>query len=280
MASGNAIGIRCCRRDRRPLTRCLGISPRGERSGSGILPPELSNLKFVNLEREIFDVKNRLEELGKIPEESKIAVGIGDLKELDSLGDDLLNCLVKEITRALEMKKGRFWVMGWSATYETYMKFLSRYPTLDKDWDLQLQLITSAARQPAVSRPPSLMESFVPFGGFFPSTYESNIPVMKPYSSVPRCQLCNDKYEEELAIILKGSAPSCIDQNQAKLPLWLQNVDMVRMNNQLDVSKVKDDEKVLNVRAADLQKKWNDYCQRLHQGFPKPLIRIDQIQAS
>ncbi|ONK66563.1 uncharacterized protein A4U43_C06F9550 [Asparagus officinalis] len=81
------------------------------------------------------------------------------------------------------------------------------------------------------------MESFVPFGGFFPYAYESNIPVMKSYSLVPRCQLCNDKYEEELAIILKGSAPSYVDQNHAKLPLSLQNVDKVRMNNQLDVSK-------------------------------------------
>ena len=40
---------------------------------------------------------------------------------------------------------------------------------------------------------------------------------------------------------------------------------------------VKNDEKVLNARVADLQKKWNDHCQRLHQGFPKPEPNKHQV---
>jgi hypothetical protein len=33
--------------------------------------------------------------------------------------------------------------MGWSATYETYLAFLSKFPLVDKDWELQLLPITA-----------------------------------------------------------------------------------------------------------------------------------------
>ncbi|KAG6510448.1 hypothetical protein ZIOFF_028469 [Zingiber officinale] len=49
----------------------------------------------------------------------------------------------KLLSSLLEVYHGRLWLMGWSATYETYMKFLSKHPMPDKDWDLQLLPITS-----------------------------------------------------------------------------------------------------------------------------------------
>lgn len=120
----------------------------------------LQKLKYFDLEKEVLSVKESqdsslvkgmLDDLGRKVEKEKgeeeeggVVVGIGDLKGLVELNEDVLNCFVSEVTRALEVCKERLWVMGWSATYETYMKFLSTYPTLDKDWDLHLQLITSA----------------------------------------------------------------------------------------------------------------------------------------
>lgn len=135
-----------------------------QRRSCGVLPPEISNLKFVSLERDVAEstgsswIKTRLDELGRTAKEGAgVALGIGDLKGLVDLGDEVVDCLVSEMTRVLEECRGRLWLIGWSATYETYMKFLSMYPTLDKDWDLQLQLITSAAGPAAgglVSRQP------------------------------------------------------------------------------------------------------------------------------
>lgn len=102
----------------------------------------------MSLKKEIGDsnqVKERLDELARTAEkESRAVIVIGDLKGFVDLGDDLVNCLVSEMTRVFESCRENLWVMGWPATYETYMKFLSRFPMLDKDWDLQLQLITSA----------------------------------------------------------------------------------------------------------------------------------------
>ncbi|KAJ6822219.1 uncharacterized protein M6B38_390380 [Iris pallida] len=107
-----------------------------------LLPPEISGIRYVSVEggRRI---ENGLEDLARDAEKPGVLVGVGDLKGLVELGDENVNRLVSEMTRVLEAYKGRVWVMGWSATYETYMKFLSRYPMLDRDWDLQLLPITS-----------------------------------------------------------------------------------------------------------------------------------------
>lgn len=235
-----------------------------ESKSVGVLPVGISNLKYVGLGNEYVDVKKKFDELVK--EERGVILGVGDLKGLLESSDDIVDSLVEEIGRVLDVHKGRFWVIGWSKTYETYMKFLSRYPTLDKDWDLQLQLITTT--RPTTSRAPSLMGSFVPFGGFFPTAYESNIPVMKPHSPNPRCQHCTDMYEQELAAILKGcETSSSEDHSHSKLPSWMQNADMTRVNNTSESTKVKVDEKLLNARISELQKKWNDNCRRLHQDF-------------
>ena len=84
--------------------------------------------------------------------EKRFVLGLGDLKRLvdlvlekqDGEYEERLGFLVKELTRLLEINRNRVWLMGSAATYEIYMKFLSFYPSVDKDWDLQLLPITSA----------------------------------------------------------------------------------------------------------------------------------------
>ncbi|BAF27372.2 Os11g0104300 [Oryza sativa Japonica Group] len=80
---------------------------------------------------------------------SGLIISIGDLKQLvpdeDAEAQEKGRRVVAEVTRVLEThsKVGRVWVMGWSATYETYLAFLSKFPLVDKDWDLQLLPITA-----------------------------------------------------------------------------------------------------------------------------------------
>jgi hypothetical protein len=86
--------------------------------------------------------------------DSGLILSIGDLRDLVAAAaaadDDDLHQLqergrrvVSEVTRLLETH--RAWVMGWSATYETYLAFLSKFPLVDKDWDLQLLPITAVS---------------------------------------------------------------------------------------------------------------------------------------
>ncbi|KAL5204739.1 hypothetical protein ABZP36_009610 [Zizania latifolia] len=204
---------------------------------------------------------------------SGLILSIGDLRDLVADETELQGRgrqVVAEVTRLLENKVGRVWVMGWSATYETYLAFLSKFPLVDKDWELQLLPITAVsagAGGPAGVMPPattvaafsksaSLMESFVPFGGFLCDNYEPNSL---------RCQQCNDKYEQEVATIIRGSGITAEDHHQADPPSLLQNGSMMGPNNGFDAVKVRDDPMVLNSKILNLQKKWNEYCLRLHQ---------------
>ncbi|XP_062203644.1 protein DWARF 53-like [Phragmites australis] len=213
-----------------------------------------------------------------------LIISIGDLKDLVPDEADLQERgrqVVAEVTRVLETHRaGRVWVMGWSATYETYLTFLSKFPLLDKDWELQLLPITDvrpagttvmppATTVAALSRPPatastSLMESFAPFGGFLCDTYEANSLAANSCPQALRCQQCNDRYEQEVATIIRGSGITA-EAHQEGLPSLLQNGSMmVGPNNGFDAVKVRDDQ-VLNSKFLNLQKKWNEYCLRLHQ---------------
>jgi hypothetical protein len=80
---------------------------------------------------------------------SGLILSIGDLKDLVPDEPDLQlqergRQVVSEVTRLLETHRAgqTLWVMGWSATYETYLAFLSKFPLVDKDWELQLLPVT------------------------------------------------------------------------------------------------------------------------------------------
>ncbi|WOK96672.1 protein DWARF 53-LIKE-like [Canna indica] len=249
-----------------------------ERQNWTVLPPELRGIKFLSIEKEIAEfssgggqqlaIGTLLEELGKKAESSGVVLSIGDLKgmvEGSADCDEQESCLVSELTRMLEVYHGRLWVMGWSATYETYMKFLSKHPMLDKDWDLQLLPITSVrtAMSGTLPRSPSLMESFVPFGGFFPTAFESKNLLSNVYPSVLRYEQCNDKFEQEVAVTVKDHSASVDDQQNENFPFWLRKASTVSLNDGHDTLKAKDDKTVSNAEIVDLNKKCNENSQHL-----------------
>lgn len=84
--------------------------------------------------------------------------------------------------------------------------------------------------------------SFVPFGGFFPETFDLVEVVNGPYQYQPgaRCQSCNYNYEQEAMTILKASSMEAVDQVHSNLPSWMSKSNSGAVSNGFgDTSKVK-----------------------------------------
>ena len=80
------------------------------------------------------------------------------------------------------------------------------------------------------------MESFVPFGGFMCDAYEANSLTANSCPQALRCQQCNDRYEQEVATIIRGSGITA-ESHQEDLPS-LQNGSMMGPNSGFDAVKV------------------------------------------
>lgn len=84
----------------------------------------------------------------------------------------------------------------------------------------------------------SLMESFVPLGGFFSSPCELKGQFSGSYQFTSRCHQCNEKCEQEVAALSKGGfSASVADHHQPNLPSWLQMAELAK-NMAFDVTKV------------------------------------------
>ncbi|KAK2635444.1 hypothetical protein Ddye_030236 [Dipteronia dyeriana] len=277
---------------------------------SSVLPVELSGLDMVSIQNDVsrFITENgdekslsvRFEEVGMLIEQSLgagVVVNYGDLKVFVDGGDDNSNSnnsnndnengggksdavshVVAHLTRLVQLYGVKIWLIGAAATYETYSKFLSRFPSIDKDWNLELLPITSL-RPSSMAGPfpkSSLMESFVPFGGFFSTPSDLKSPLNSLYQGGSRCNQCNEKCEQEIAAFSKGGSNASIaDQCQSSLPPWLQMAES-GTNKGLDLE-AKDDRRVLSTKVAGVQKKWDDICQSLHHNRPFPNPSIYQV---
>ncbi|XP_039042202.1 protein SMAX1-LIKE 6-like [Hibiscus syriacus] len=117
----------------------------------------------------------------------------------------------------------------------------------------------------------SLMRSVVPFGGLFPTPSDFKSPLSGRNQSIPRCKLCNDKYEQEVDAVMKaGSTLSDANQYSENLPSWL-SMAAVDTSEGEDAAKTNGGESMLTAKVLGLQEKWNDICRRLHHTptFPK-----------
>ncbi|KAF5470440.1 hypothetical protein F2P56_010954 [Juglans regia] len=268
----NPLLVGVCANDAlRSFTECIN---KGKGSA---LPSELAGLCVISAEKEISGFVNggvsedkmgsKFKELGNAVEQSSgpgIIVNFGDLKELieDGASGEAVGFVVSQLTRLLVLNCEKLWLMGAAGTYETYLKLLGRFPSIEKDWDLHPLPITSLPLKSG------LMGSFVPFGGFFSTTSDFQLPLSRINQSFTRCKLCTENYEREAAVVQKGgSTISVVDQCSESVP-WLRMAEL-DTGKGVDVTKTKDDPATLNANILGLQKKWNDICQRLHQGQPK-----------
>lgn len=71
------------------------------------------------------------------------------------------------------------------------------------------------------------MGSFVPFGGFFSSPLDPKSPKRSKNQYSTCCYLCTEKFEHEVAAILKErSITSVADRCSEKLPSWLERAEL------------------------------------------------------
>lgn len=246
--------------------------------GANVIPLDIDVSRFVNGNCDEGLVKLRFGEISRTVEHCSgpgVLISYGDLNEL--IGDDDDDCgsasavasfVVGELTRLVnQSSEGKVWLIGYAATYETYLKFLNRYPSVEKDWDLQLLPITSLRPTMGGDSYPrsSLMESFVPFGGLFSTPSDLKSPLGVSYQCPSRCHLCNEKCEQEVSAFAKGGfAASVAEQYQSSLPPWLQMTEL-STNRALDTGvQTKDDGLALSAKVEGLQRKWNNICKRLH----------------
>ncbi|PPD76042.1 hypothetical protein GOBAR_DD27032 [Gossypium barbadense] len=167
--------------------------------------------------------------------------------------------------------EGNVHVLGAATSYQTYLEFICRFPSVEKHWDLQILPMTVIRSSLPRSYPKSsLMESFVPFGGLFPTLSESKGSLTGSYQPVPpHCHLCSERYKQEVIALSKGGFNvSVADQYRSALPSWLQMAELGANNG--SYMKTKDDGLLLNAKIAGLRKKWDDICWRLHHTHRVP----------
>ncbi|KAL7107665.1 hypothetical protein ACP275_06G069100 [Erythranthe tilingii] len=252
-----------------------------------VLPEGLNGLAVVCFKDEILmylsgdsdegPLKSRFREVGEMLENRTgpgIVVSFGDLSAFSDAGagDDRLRFLVRNLAKLTEDCGGKVWLIGAAAAYEVYAKILNKFPTIEKDWDLEILPVTSLQFSAGGSFPrSSLMESFVPFGGFFSMPPEMKSPLNNPSQCGARCHVCNEKYEQEVAALSNGGLCSSLSQqHQSILPSWLQNAEPISQS-----VKGKDDKMLLNAKITALQKKWDGICQQLH--FKRTLSNGNQF---
>ncbi|KAJ9160340.1 hypothetical protein P3X46_025751 [Hevea brasiliensis] len=221
-----------------------------EKRKENILPVESTGLTVTCIQSDItkfisenFDkgcVDFRFEEVGRSVEQNLgpgLVVNLGDLKVFVNSDDgnssgngssDSVTYVVEKLTRLLQLNGRKVWFIGATASYEGYLKFVSRFPSIEKDWDLQLLPIISFRDSMAESYPrSSLMESFVPFGGFFSTSSELESSLSSSYPCMSRCHMCNEKCEQEVLAVSKGGfVASVADQYQSNLSSWLKMAEL------------------------------------------------------
>ncbi|XP_022755896.1 protein SMAX1-LIKE 6-like [Durio zibethinus] len=264
-----------------------GFTESFTKENSPFFDGDLAGLIMISIEKEVneFVIEGNEENFGfKLKQmegilqkcngsEGGVVINFGDLNGLilDGVLSDSVSSLVLKLTGLMEVYRRKLWLIGAVASVEMYRKFSDKFPNIEKDWDLHMLPITSSKIFfDGVHSKSSLMGSFVPFGGFFPTPSDLRSPLNGRNQSIPRCNLCSEKYEQEVAAILKvGSTVSVVDQYSENLPSWLW-MAAVNTSKGEDVLKTEDGETMLNAKVLALQKKWNDICQRLHHTPPFP----------
>ncbi|KAL0402914.1 UNVERIFIED_CONTAM: protein SMAX1-LIKE 7 [Sesamum radiatum] len=248
-----------------------------ERKIEGILPVGLSGLAVVCVEDEVLrsvneeSLKLRFKEVERKLGNDKgpgVVVNLGDLKALagDGVGIDGLKYLVAKLGRLLEEHSGKLWLIGAAATYDVFLKILNKFPSIQKEWDLEILPISSLKLSMGGSYPrSSLMESFVPFGGFFSMPSDTKSSLSNACQYIARCHQCNERYKQELhELSNRGVCSPVTNQNQLSFHAWSQP----NRSNGLAAKKAEDDSLLLNAKIAGLQKKWDSICQQHHYNQP------------
>ncbi|KAI9073490.1 hypothetical protein K1719_044529 [Acacia pycnantha] len=229
---------------------------------------DISKFVFENCDNETFS--SRLKEIAETIEQGVgpgLVVNFGDLKYLidENASNEAVNYIVAELAKLLELNYGKFWLMGAAASYKSYLTLTARFPSIEKDWDLQLLPITSTRPQDESCQRPrySLMDSFVPFGGLFSSPSDLKGPLQGSYYCVPRCLQCGESCVQEVLPASNERLPAlAADPYHSDLPPWLRAADLGITKGLND--KTKEDNVQLDASESGPIKKLDKTCLHLH----------------
>ena len=142
----------------RSFTDCV------QRCKTESLPMEISGLKVICIEKEISEfvsgngsketMKSKFEEIFGMVQQCSgpgIVVNYGELsgfftEEEEDEEEEVHNGMsfvVSQLTDLLKLYNGKVWLIGAVGTYRMHEKFLAKFSTIEKDWDLHLLPITS-----------------------------------------------------------------------------------------------------------------------------------------
>lgn len=129
-----------------------------QKGKGGVLPDEIKGLSVISIEKEISEfvgeggseemIRLKFKEVSDAVEcctGAGIIVNYGALKVfVDDGSVESVSYIVSRFTKLVHVHCGKLWLVGAAASYDIYMKFLARFPTIQKDWDLHLLPITSS----------------------------------------------------------------------------------------------------------------------------------------
>ena len=138
------------------------FTERVKNGGDNVLPSELSGVSVICIGNEISEFVNgggseekiglKLKEVCELQcldeRGGKVVVNFGDLKALVEYNEDSseggVSFVVSRLSQLVELHGDRLWLMGAAGSSETYSKFLGKFPSVEKDWDLNTLPITSS----------------------------------------------------------------------------------------------------------------------------------------
>ncbi|KAK4775173.1 hypothetical protein SAY86_010108 [Trapa natans] len=271
------IGV-CAHGALREFVQALGKSSRDNKPDA-VLPQELSRFTVIDIESSISDgtIHERLDELAStVTSQSSVGevlvVSFGDLEAFlhaKAAGPEInsVSSSVARLTSLLVAHRESLRLMGFAASNDAYSEFVNKFPVVEKEWKLHLLPITAPRPSPADSTPrSSLMESFVPFAGFFSSSgdYNGEVSTLSPFQYLTKYNLCADKNSERETIPIpkSGLTTSIADQYHCSLPPWLQLTELCSN------PEAKDDTVPLSTTVLGLHNEWGDKLQHVHQNSP------------
>ncbi|KAL8213898.1 hypothetical protein R6Q57_003347 [Mikania cordata] len=247
----------------------------------GFLAAEIEGLNVINIDKQIHeyvlgdsseDMMNlKLQEVRDRAESCRscgLIVNLGELRLV--LDDGSTDRFVSELSDLVRTCGGKLWLIGSVGSYDVYMKMLVKFPNLERDWDLNLLPITCSR----LDTDRSQLQFQLPLPSSFTRSFVNESSKHDRSSSC--CDACNEKYEQEVSVIMNGDASVAVADQQSKgLTSWLQvsESDSNKGNNIIECRlNSKDQSGFLKARVMGLQRKWADICYRLHH---KPLPTTD-----
>ncbi|KAF5737414.1 chaperone protein ClpB4 mitochondrial [Tripterygium wilfordii] len=184
---------------------------------------------------------------------------LGDLKwVIEQRSSEGLEQMIREIGRLLVCESNRFWVLG-IATFQTYMRCKTSYPSLESVWGLHpLTIPANSLCLSLISSTDSDLGSQSKSGK---KAENGHNWILLEGEELTCCAECSDKFEAE-AKSLQSRTNSSSCSTTSTLPAWLQQYknESQRPNSM--------DQEFVSIK--DLCKKWNSICSSEHRHRRRP----------